>query len=95
MSYNNSRLKGGFGQCTSNVMRDPNIKMRDKAVYSYLCVFADSQTNLTHVSVKTMAAELNVTPSTIIRALKELQSNQIVKRIARGRGQATVTQILK
>lgn len=91
----NPRLKGGFGQCTSTVMRDPLVSMRDKAVYAYLSVFADSKSNSTHVTVKTMAAELNVTPITVIRSLKELEKQNIIKRVARGRGQSTLTVLLK
>jgi predicted transcriptional regulator len=95
MIYQNSRLKGGFGQCTSTVMRDPNLKIRDKAVYAYLCTFADSINNQLTVSVLKMASELNITPITVKRSLKELETKQIISRINRGRGLSKVTVVLK
>ncbi len=90
----NTRLKGGFGQCTSTVMRDPGIDVREKAVYAYLCTFADSQSNELNVSVFRMAAELNISKQTVLRSLKLLESLSIIKRV-NGRGRAKVTIILK
>jgi len=95
MVNQNYRLRGGFGQCTSTVMRDPNLKLRDKAVYAYLCTFADSQTNELTVSVLKMASELNITPITVKRSLKELETQKIINRVSRGRGQSKVTVVLK
>jgi predicted transcriptional regulator len=91
----NTRLKGGFGQCTSQVMRDPGISVRDKAVYAYLCTFADSRNNQLKVSVYRMAAELDVSKQTVIRSLKELEQSNVITRVSRGRGQSKVTVILK
>lgn len=95
MSYNNPRLKDGFGQSTSTVMRNPEINLNDKAVYAYLCTFADSQSNQLTVSVFTMAAELGVSRQTIIRSLKRLESSQIIKRVFVSRDQPKTTIILK
>lgn len=91
----NTRLKGGFGQCTNTVMRDPGVSMRDKAVYAYLCTYADSQTNTLTLSVYRMAAELDVCKQTIVRSLKQLEAQNIIMRAARGRGYSKVTTILK
>lgn len=91
----NTRLKGGFGQCTSTVMRDPGVSIRDKAVYAYLCTYADSQTNTLTLSVYRMAAELDVCKQTIVRSLKQLEAQNIIKRATRGRGYSKVTTILK
>lgn len=95
MSTQNSRLKGGFGQCTSAVMRDPELKLRDKALYAYLCTFADSQTNQLSLSVQKMASQLNITAITVKRSLKLLESKKIITRTNRGRGQCKITIILK
>jgi DNA-binding MarR family transcriptional regulator len=95
MTYNNPRLKDGFGQCTTTVMRDPSLSMRDKAVYAYLCVFTDSKNNTTVVSVNKIANELSVTPITVTRSLKELETKNVIKRIRRGQGQSSITMILK
>lgn len=91
----NSRLKGGFGQCTNTVMRDPGVSVRDKAVYAYLCTYADSQNNTLTASVFRMADELNVCKHTIVRSLKQLESQKIIARVSRGRGQSKTTIILK
>ena len=69
--------------------------MRDKALYAYLCTFADSQTNELTVSVYKMASELDVAPITVTRSLKALENNQVIKRINRGRGQSKLTVIRK
>lgn len=91
----NIRLNGGFGQCTNNVMRDPSISVRDKAVYAYLCTYADSQSNTLTPSVFRMADELGVCKQTIIRSLKQLEDQNIISRVSRGRGQSKITIILK
>lgn len=91
----NIRLKGGFGQCSSTVMRDPNINVRDKAIYAYLCTYADSQTNTLTASVFRMADELDVCKQTVLRSLKQLERQQIISRVSRGRGLSKVTTILK
>lgn len=95
MSTLNHRLNGGFGQCTSTVMRDPSFCIRDKALYAYLCTFADSKNNQLRVSVYKMASELNVSPITVIRALKSLEAGGVIKRIAIGKGKSKTTIILK
>jgi predicted transcriptional regulator len=95
MSIFNPRLRDGFGQCSSTVMRDPALVLRDKAVYAYLCIFADSQTNQTTVSVFKAASELDISSSTVIRSLKSLESCGIIKRINRGRGKTKLTILLK
>lgn len=91
----NTRLKGGFGQCTNTVMRDPSISIRDKAVYAYLCTYADSQNNTLTTSVYRMASELEVCKQTILRSLKQLENHNVISRTSRGRGQSKVTIILK
>lgn len=91
----NKRLKDGFGQCSSNVMRDPSINIRDKAVYSFLCTYADSQTNELFISVHKTSSHLNISYSTTIRAFQSLEKKGIIKRIKKGKGQTSVTIILK
>lgn len=91
----NTRLKNGFGQCTVTVLRDPGISTREKALYAYLCTFADSKTNKLNVSVYKMAEELNISKQTVLRSLKQLESMFIISRVSSGRGQAKVTVLLK
>jgi hypothetical protein len=93
---NNSRIKnGGFGFCTSDVMRNPLIPLRDKAIYAYLCTFADSQTNQLVVGVNTISSELNIAPITVTRSLKLLEKLKIISRINRGNRKTKITIILK
>ena len=51
MRNTNPRLSKGFGQVSNEVMRDPELSLKDKGLYSYLCTFAGSQTNELIVSV--------------------------------------------
>lgn len=95
MSVVNLRLKGGFGQCTGNVMKDPTICIRDKALYAYLCTYADGNTNQLNVSVFRMAAELNVSRQTILRSLKALELLNVIRRFNQGAGKTKITEILK
>jgi hypothetical protein len=92
----NPRLKkGGFGFCTCIVMRDPNICIRDKAMYAYLCTFADSENNQLVVSVNTIASELSIAPVTVTRSLKSLEKQMIISRINRGNRKTKLTIIIK
>ena len=90
----NTRLKDGFGQCSSTVLRDTGIGIREKALYAYLCTFADSQSNMLYVSVFRMAADMNISKQTVLRSLKQLETINIITR-SDGRGRAKVTTILK
>jgi DNA-binding MarR family transcriptional regulator len=91
----NIRTKGGFGMISNNVMRDPDITLREKAIYSYLCTYANSKTNELYVGVDKMAAECGVDHSTIKRILKSLVKKGVIKRMARGNLNSSVTTILK
>jgi DNA-binding MarR family transcriptional regulator len=91
----NYRLKDGFGQVSNNVIRNPNISLQEKAVYSYLCTYSDSLTNQTYVGISKMADECGVSQSTIKRILDSLESKGIITRIPRGKGQTSFTNLLK
>lgn len=91
----NLRLKGGFGQVSALVMKDPTISLRDKAVYAYLSIYADSVSNSLFVSVNKIAAEMNVTPSTIKRSLKSLIEAGVISRYSKKVGQSYTTILLK
>ena len=41
----NVRVKGGFGMVSNTVIRDPEISLKDKAIYAYLSTYANGQTN--------------------------------------------------
>jgi predicted transcriptional regulator len=91
----NPRLIKGFGQVSSEVMRDPELSLKDKGLYAYLCTFAGSQTNELIVSVYRMADECGISPSTIKRSIETLQSKGIIDRVYMGKGKTRKTIILK
>ena len=91
----NPRLIKGFGQVSIEVMRDPELSLKDKGLYAYLCTFAGSQTNELIVSVYRMADECGTSPSTIKRSIETLQSKGIIDRVYMGKGKTRKTIILK
>lgn len=91
----NPRLKGGFGQVSNTVIRDPNISLQQKAVYSYLASYANSVTNDTYVGINKLANECGISQSTIKRILRELEDNNIIRREPRGKGLTHLTILLK
>lgn len=91
----NPRLAKGFGQVSNEVMRDPELSLKDKGLYAYLCTFAGSQTNELIVSVYRMADECGTSPSTIKRSIDTLQSKGIIDREYMGKGKTRKTIILK
>jgi predicted transcriptional regulator len=91
----NPRLIKGFGQVSSEVMRDPELSLKDKGLYAYLCTFANSQSNELIVSVYRMADECGASPSTIKRSIETLQSKGIITREFMGKGKTRKTIILK
>jgi len=91
----NLRLAKGFGQVSNEIMRDPELSLKDKGLYAYLCTFAGSQTNELIVSVYRMADECGTSPSTIKRSIETLQSKGIIDREYMGKGKTRKTIILK
>lgn len=91
---NNSRLKDGFGMCSWTVMRDPTVNITDKAVYAYLCTFASSVTNELHISVNTIAADMDLSVITVKRSLKRLEEQGIISRFFNGHKTKT-TRVIK
>lgn len=89
-----NRLKNGYGMISSDVVRNPNISLRDKGLYAYLCSYADVNNTLT-VSVNRAASECNVDPSTIRRILDQLKKDGVIVRESRGSGQSFKTIINK
>lgn len=95
MKSTNPRLTKGFGQVSNEVMRDPELSLKDKGLYAYLCTFAGSQTNELIVSVYRMADECGASPSTIKRSIETLQEKGIIDRLFMGKGKTRKTIILK
>jgi predicted transcriptional regulator len=92
---NNARVKDGFGMVSNTVIRDPEISLKDKAIYSYLATYANSKTNECTVGIDKIASECGVDHSTIKRSLKNLIEKGVILRVARSRPNTTITILLK
>ena len=92
---NNPRLKNGFGQVSNTVLRDPEISLGEKALYSYLCTYTDSVTNECFVSVNKIADECNVSVSTVKRYLNNLERMKVLIRKNRGYKMSKITVLLR
>lgn len=90
-----NRLKGGFGQVSNTVLRDPEFTLGEKALYAYLCTYADSDTCELFVSVNKMASECGIGVSTLKRYLHSLEKKNVILRMRNGYKSITITKILK
>jgi DNA-binding MarR family transcriptional regulator len=73
----------GFGMVSNEVLRDADISLREKAVYSYLSTYADKYGVCT-VGIDRITSECGVDHSTIKRILKSLKEKNVIDRIPRG-----------
>jgi DNA-binding MarR family transcriptional regulator len=90
----NSRIKQSYGIVNKDVITDPSLNLQQKAMYAYLCTYADVNNQL-HVSVNRMSSECDVGHSTIKRILDQLLKKGIISRERRGAGQSFKTILLK
>ena len=91
----NSRIKNGFGLVSNTVLRDPELSIREKGVYSYLATYADSHDNSLTVSVNRIASECGITQSTVKRILESLVNKKVITREKRMSMQSYKTVLLK
>ena len=91
----NTRLTNGFGQVSNTCMRDPELSLKEKAVYSYLSTYVDNLTNETIISVSRISTECGVSQATIKRSLSILEDKGYIKRSARGYSKTHTTTLLK
>ena len=90
----NPRIKQSYGIVNKDVITDPSLNFGQKAIYAYLCTYADINNEL-HVSVNRIAAECDVGYSTVKRILDQLFKKDIISRERRGPGQSYKTILLK
>lgn len=95
LNMKNLRFKEGFGMVSNLVIRDPEISLKEKAIYSYLCTYANSKTNECTVGIDRIAAECGVDHSTIKRSLKKLKDKGVILRISRGINNTSITILIK
>jgi predicted transcriptional regulator len=91
----NPRLKDGFGMVSNTVIRDPELSLRDKAIYAYLSTYANSETNSLTVGINRIAADCDIGHSTVKRALENLEKAGVIRRTHRGQGNTKLTILLK
>lgn len=78
-----------------NVLRDPDLTLKDKGLYAYLSTYADSVENQLTVSVNKIAAECGTTPSTVKRSIETLKSKGIIQRVRSGKNAPMKTILLR
>lgn len=92
---NNRLAHKKYGIVTNDVVRNPNISLREKGLYAYLCSYTSMIDDASTVSVNKAATECNVDPSTIRRILDQLKKDGILIRESRNSGQSYLTTLLK
>jgi len=90
----NLRIVKDYGFITYKVMRDPEITLREKAIYAYLCSYANAKTNITWVAINTIANECGISCSSVSRILDKLIKKGVIKRTFRGKGESLMTTVL-
>ncbi len=90
-----NRFKKGFGMVSNSVMRNPDISLRAKALYSYMASYADADTGELTVSINRIASECGIAHSTVKRILKELVNKDVIERKPRGRHDSYITVLLQ
>lgn len=83
-----------YGLVSNNVMRDPEICLRSKGLYAYLCTYADSNNECT-VSVNRIAAECDMSNSSVKRILDILVKKGVIVREKRDLLQSYKTILIK
>lgn len=68
----------GYGIISRKVMRDKNLSIESKAIYSYLISFAGTS-NRAFPSVELMLEELDISRTRFYKYMKELKDNGFVK----------------
>lgn len=91
----NPRLKDGFGMVSNTVIRDPELSLRDKAIYAYLSTYANSESNALTVGINRIAADCDIGHSTVKRALENLEKAGVIVRTHRGQGNTKLTILIK
>ena len=71
-----------FGIVSHEVITDPELSLRSKAIYSMLCTYANKERTC-FPSIATLADTGGVHQNTIKRGIKELKDKNYIKREGR------------
>jgi predicted transcriptional regulator len=88
-------LQNGFTKVDNGVIRDPSLSLKEKGLYVYLKSYADNDTQETTVGINRIAAECNLTASSVKRCLESLKNLGFIKRTKRRRYESSITTLLK
>lgn len=80
---------------SNTVLRDPEVSLGEKALYSYLSTYADGKTNELFVSVNKIASEMGIGVSTVKRYISNLEKKNVIRRLSRGQLNSKLTILLK
>lgn len=69
-----------FGHIKQSVMRNNQLSIEAKAIYSYLASFADKDTGECFPSLDTILSELNISKNRFYKYIKELEDAGIIER---------------
>lgn len=71
-----------FGIVSRDIILAPDVSLQSKALYAALACYANKQRSC-FPSISTLSNDLNVSERTIKRLIKELKTNNLIKRIGR------------
>jgi len=71
-----------FGVVNQIVLKDPELSIQAKGLYSLLSTYANTN-RMCYPSVNTLADNCNMSRSTIERLIKELKEKEYIKRVGR------------
>jgi DNA-binding transcriptional regulator YhcF (GntR family) len=74
--------KKKFGVINADVVRDPGLSLRAKAIYALLCTYLDKQRRC-YPSIKLLSELSGVNRRTVERSIKELEQKEYVRREGR------------
>ncbi len=66
----------------NQVITDPSLTIQAKGLYALLSCYADKNRSC-YPSLSTLADNLNVTPDSVSRYIRELKANKYIKRVGR------------
>lgn len=84
----------GFGIVSNDIIRNPELTLREKGMYAHLSTYADASTGTLTVSINRIASECGIAHSTAKRILKKLVEKGVVKREYRSRHETHLTTLL-
>lgn len=88
IQFKGTIYENGYGLIAKKVMKDNNLSLSAKAIYSYLCSYAGNETSA-FPSVKLIKYELGISKDTFYKYMKELTDKAYIvitqKRVEKGK----------